>query len=137
MVRTWTESDVIWRAVMACVVAALLVLKGAFPAFSANFAGNASLNQGFGLALSATGELCTTPGDHEAPSGQHEQHSQCCIFCNARDASMAIIFRYIETIAYLVPIVTDPVVYFIPTETQGRLFFWTKAQSPRAPPKLS
>ena len=137
MARTWTESDVIRRAVMACVVASLLVLKGAFPAFSENLTGNASLNQGSGLALSATGELCAIPVDHEAPSRQRDQHSQCCIFCNARDASTAIIFRYIAAIAYLVPIVATPVVYFIPTETQGRLFIWTKAQSPRAPPKLS
>jgi hypothetical protein len=126
------------RAVMACVIASLLVLKGAFPAFSANSAGNASLDQGFGLTLSAaTGELCATPGDHEAPGGRHEQRSQCCIFCTTRDASLAIIFRYFETIAYLVPIIAAPIVYPVSGEPRSRLFIWTNAQSPRAPPELS
>ncbi len=123
------------RAVMVCVVASLLVLKGAFPAFSANLAGNASLDQGFGLALS--GELCATSGDHDSPGGRHEQRSQCCIFCTARDASLAIIFRYFETIAYLVPIIAAPVVYPVSGEPRNPLFIWTNAQSPRAPPKLS
>ncbi len=126
------------RPIIATVVALLIALQS-LAALGTSHARPPGFRGGAGL--SAIGVACNADihGGESSPAPGQRDHSQCCIFCIARDHDLAPSGDAVRSDAATIYPPTDYVriVRRFVDDPDARPFGWTGAWSSRAPPIFS
>ena len=94
---------------------------------------------GASLVAGSDGAPCDALSSDKAPTHQHRDYFQCCIFCNAAGRDLSAFFSAVTLGAahYFVPRTSSDVAYRFANGRNPRVLRWAKAWSPRAPPSFS